>query len=392
MIGNRDIVCISTQAWSYLWTRKQRFMDRFADLGYRVLYVEPIEPFLWQLKGPGYNQSLGLRARLREVKPNLHVLSLPVMLPFSHRFGLLNRLNQAWAIAIIRRHMARLGMRSPIVWTYTPLVASQIAGLGGRRLVYDCVDALSRYPGMGRYVEGMEEDLLGRADVVFVTSEALLARAERLAARVHLIPNGVDVALLRRAALPETEVPADVAGLPRPVIGFVGALAEWIDLDAIRVLAERRPSWSIALIGPAEHAGEVRALERHGNVRLLGMRPKESLPGYLKAFDVCISPFRPGELAAAADPLKVYEYLAAGKPVVLSGLPAMERLADLVYVARGPEDYVAQVEKALEENTEGRVQARLAFAETHSWDRLFAQVLAVTEELGREDTRPEGEV
>ncbi len=392
MTANRDIVCISTQAWSYLWTRKQRFMDRFAHAGYRVLYVEPIEPLLWQLKGPGYNQSLGLRARLREVRPNLHVLSLPVMLPFSHRFSLLNWLNQWWAVAIIRRHMETLGMRAPIVWTYTPLVGSRISSLGGCRLVYDCVDAQGQYPGMGRYVDGMEEDLLRRADVVFVTSEALLERAGRLAARVHLVPNGVDAEHLRRATLPETEVPDDVAGLSRPVIGFVGALAEWIDFEAIRALAERRPSWSIVLIGPAKRAGEVHTLERFGNVRLLGMRPKESLPGYLKAFDACISPFRPGELATAADPLKVYEYLAAGRPVVLSGLPAMERLAGLVYVARGPEDYVSQVERALEENTEARVQQRLAFAETRSWDRLFAEVLAVTEELGREDAWPGREV
>ncbi|MDI7276181.1 MAG: glycosyltransferase [Anaerolineae bacterium] len=376
-----DIVCISTQAWGYLWTRKQRFMDRFAQLGYRVLYVEPIEPFLWQWKGQGHNQSLGMTAQVNQVKPNLHVLSLPVMLPFSRRYRLLNWLNQRRAIPIIGRCMDRLDMRSPIVWTYTPLVGKRISALGGRRLVYDCVDAFGQYPGMGRFAQGMEDDLLRRADVALVTSESLLARASRLASRVHLVPNGVDAGLLRRATLPETEIPADLANLPRPIVGFVGALAEWVDLEAIRVLAERRPSWSIVLIGPWERRSGLAMLARYSNLSLLGYRPKESLPGYLKGFDVCICPFRPGELASAADPLKVYEYLAAGKPVVVSGLPAMRRLAGLLYIAEEPGTYVEQVEKALGEHDEERVRQRLAFAEGRSWDRLFARVLAVAEEL-----------
>src|SRR5262249_39293502 len=149
------------------------------------------------------------------------------------------------------------------------------------------------------------------------------------------VSHGVDVAHFSRALDPALAPPADAAGLGRPVIGFFGLLAEWIDLGLLAGIARARPQWTLLLIGKANV--DTSALRALPNVRLLGQKPYATLPAYCRAFDVGVIPFRVDELTVRANPLKLREYLAAGLPVVSTDLPEVRKYAGLVRLAAGVE-------------------------------------------------------
>jgi glycosyltransferase involved in cell wall biosynthesis len=163
-----------------------------------------------------------------------------------------------------------------------------------------------------------------------------------------------------------------VAKLPRPVVGFVGGLSQWVDLELVAFLARAHPTWSFVLIGPLGiDASAVRAM---ANVHLLGARAYDALPGYLAAIDVGLIPFRDEPVTYHADPIKAYEYLAAGLPTVATDLPALRRLAHVVQLARSPEDFLRELDKAVEQGrARGRAE-RQTEAGKHSWQSRFAEV------------------
>src|SRR5438445_346788 len=162
----------------------------------------------------------------------------------------------------------------------------------------------------------------------------------------------LDVAHFARALDPTTGVPEDLRRLPRPIIGFFGLLADWVDMSLVRELALARPGWSFALIGKA--TTDLGALRGLANVYLLGQKPYSVLPGYCRGFDVGIIPFRRNELTIRANPLKLREYLAAGVPVVSTRLPEVARYEGLVHLADGVEGFLTAISAALGQRSEER--------------------------------------
>ena len=158
------------------------------------------------------------------------------------------------------------------------------------------------------------------------------------------------------------------------MVGFVGGLSEWVDTALLATVARSRPEWTFALVGPSG-GGDLTRLRGLHNVRLLGPRPYEDLPRHLAAMDVGLIPFVQNRLTWHADPIKAYEYLAAGLPVVATDLPALRRLAHVIRLADSPEGFVQQIEAALRDGS-GRAE-RQAEAARHSWNSRFAQFEAL---------------
>src|SRR2546427_6671811 len=177
----------------------------------------------------------------------------------------------------------------------------------------------------------MEQDLIRRAHVVFTSAEKLYGERQSLNPHTYYIPHGVDVAHFAGALDPSTEVPADMCGRPHPVIGFFGLLADWVDLELVRMVAVARPDWSVVLIGKA--TTDLRPLRGLANVHLLGQKPYSTLPHYCRGFDVGIIPFRKNDLTVRANPLKLREYLAAGLPVVSAPPPGVARFHGPLHLA-----------------------------------------------------------
>ncbi|MDH7498408.1 MAG: glycosyltransferase family 1 protein, partial [Syntrophomonadaceae bacterium] len=230
-LHNQDIVCISSVDWEPLWTRKQQVMSRLPASN-RILYVEPPISLLSPFKDPAcWGKWKAWAQGLRPLNDHLWLLSPPVVLPFANRWPPINRVNQALVAASIRRAMRRLGFSRPLLWTYLHNSADLVGRLGECLVVYDCVDEHSAYQGFDpAAVKRMERRLLARADIVFVTARGLLEDKRPYCREIHLSPNAADVAHFGTADLESTPLAPELAGLPRPVLGFVGAVQEWIDL------------------------------------------------------------------------------------------------------------------------------------------------------------------
>jgi glycosyltransferase involved in cell wall biosynthesis len=375
------IICASTQYWDEAWFRKQHFMAHLARTR-RVLYVEPSFSILRRPAPhcpPGSINRIS-RARMRRRLPNLWTLTPPRGLPLWTHPWVSRFQYRLWG-RLLRLAAARLGHDRTWLWLYNPLYVQARAALQAERLIFDLVDDLGAYeagahsrPTMIRCVE----EALRGADLVFTTSPLL---AERHASRtpageLHVVPNGVRGAWIERQTSEPQGAPEELRALPRPWIGFMGAIFVYLDYDLLLATARAFPKASLVMLGPVHDARGAARLAREPNVHFLGPRPQDSIPGYVGAFDVCLSPFKAGDVRRAVNPLKIYEYLALGRPVVSTPLEslAQEPVARWIHFAEDPDAFVAAIRRALAEDDPGRRAARREAARPYAWETLSACV------------------
>lgn len=369
-LRGRDIICFA-QDWTGDPLSKTHLMRALARDN-RVLWVNSIGLRAPSASAADLRRSLSklkaVATPLKEVEPNIFVLnplSVPAYgLPFMRAF---NRL----ALRLqVRRAMRRLAFRRAVNYVFLPPAALVAGKLKEELVIYHCVDEYAAFSDIqaGPILE-MEEILLRRADIVFASAELLVQSKARHNPRTHLVRHGVDFAHFSRALDPATEVPAEVASLPRPVIGFFGLVADWVDVDLMAAVARHFAHGSLVVLGKV--TTDVSALESLPNVRLLGRRPYAELPAYCKGFDVALMPFRVNELTLNANPLKVREYLAAGLPVVSTPIPEVEVLG-LCRIADGPEETIREVQAALA--SPGPDRARSEAVRGESWEARLDEI------------------
>jgi glycosyltransferase involved in cell wall biosynthesis len=246
------------------------------------------------------------------------------------------------------------------------------------------VDEHSAFPGFVRpeVVRAYDAELTRRADLVITSAQNLMTSRQHLNPYIHHVRHAADVAHFSQALDPDLPVPADIAAIPRPRIGVVGVHDERLDADALEALARTDASWQVVLVGPVQ-PGDVdeSRLRALANVHLLGGKPVSALPGYLKALDVALIPYKLNELSRNIFPLKLYEYMAAGLPIVAAALPELAPFADTVALAREPADYPDLVRAALASDTPQARRDRSALAADDSWDKRVEEISALVEEM-----------
>jgi glycosyltransferase involved in cell wall biosynthesis len=292
-------------------------------------------------------------------------------------FRCINRLNNWLIQPILRAQLKRLGFDRLILWTYTPHSSDFVGQLGEALTVYECVDEFSAARGLVRAetIRALEQELIARCDLLIVTAQALHDSKKDAARRIALIPNGAEVAHFNKAADPATPITPALAGLPQPIVGFLGAVQYWVDVPLLARIARQHPEWSVVLVGPPGLLVDLSELERLPNAHLLGRVPYADLPGYLRAFDVCLNPYKMDGVAEGCSPIKLYEYLATGKPIVSVDMPEARQFEHLIHVARDADAFVQQVEAAVSEaggpESLDRAAQRMAEAERHTWRGRF---------------------
>ena len=378
----QDIVIVSTADWDNpFWTNKQHVAVQLARLGHRVLYIDSLA-----LRRPSATardlRRIGKRL-LKAARPPAQVRETlwvwsPIVLPL-HRFAIVRRLNRFLLGVGLRLWMARLGLRRDMIWTYNPLTMALFDIRRFAKTVYHCVDEIKAQPGMPADILGRAEERLARAvRIVFVTSPAL-ARSRRVwNTNTHYLPNVADFDHFSRALDADLAVPADLTKLPGPKLGFIGAISAYkVDLELICEIAATRPDWSLVLIGSVGEGDpwtDARILSRFPNIHLLGPRPYQSLPAYLKGFDVALLPNTLNDYTANMFPMKFFEYLAAGKPVVAVDLDAVRDYADTVCIAKSGHAFIAGIEDALQ-GAAAPLAKRLALAREHTYEERTAKML-----------------
>jgi glycosyltransferase involved in cell wall biosynthesis len=370
---------------------------RLAARGHRVLFVESTG-----LRAPSLrsvHDRSRVRVRLcaalrgpRRVAEGLFVLA-PLALPANWP-GPVRALSDLWVAGQVRRALRRLDMRAPLVWSFLPTWLGVARRLGGRRLVYHCVDRYAANPGVdAARIDAAEAAMLRAADRVLATSPVLADQLRPRRSDVVCVPNVADVALFSSAVHRPLPEPPALAGLGRPRAVYIGNLAGYrVDLELLAGLADARPDLQLVLVGavglgdPGGAPQGFAELVARSNVHAFGPRPQAELPAWLRHADVALIPFLDNAHTRGSLPLKLWEYLAAGLPVVATPLPNLAPLADdgSLCLAGGVDAFVAALEAALGEPEAQRAE-RAARARDHDWEPRMDELLQLVGDPGGSD-------
>jgi teichuronic acid biosynthesis glycosyltransferase TuaH len=367
------VVCAGT-SWDGIWFPEKHIADRLTAYG-PVLWVDPPVSRLSPRRNPDVAASLE-DPRLRLIRPGLARLT-PVVLPGMRRPGM-QLVTEFLVRRALRSAVAELGGAVRAVVIACPDVLFDECG-EQLRVVYATDDFVAGAALMGvgvAQVRRNERRLAEQADLVVGVSQSLVDHWSALGRSAVLVANGCDDSLF--AATDEAPVPDDV-DLPGPIAGFIGHLSDRIDLALLEAVAAT--GRSLLLVGPRQPTFEIGRMERLlalPNVRWVGPKPFEALPSYMRVIDVGLTPYAGSDFNRASFPLKTLEYLAGGRGVVATDLPAVQWLASpLITTAAGPDDYAAAVLRALDEpRTPALVAARRALASRHGWAARTAEFAA----------------
>ncbi len=367
ILRGRDILCFSHD-WTGDPLSKTHLM-RVLSRDNRILWINAIANRMPTASGKDlsriYKKLKSFTEPVREVEPNIFVMN-PLAIPAYGSRAIVS-LNQKFLIRQVKKAMKKLVMKNVINMVFNP-AAGMIAGhLGETEQIYYCVDEYTAFTGVSAGLREIEEDLFRKSDFVVVSAEKLLESKKHFNENTFLIRHGVDFHHFRKSLDVATRIPDEIANLPKPIIGFHGLLADWVDFELIKKTAEHFKQGSVVLIGKITVDAEkkIKILDRIPNIHFLGRKPYAELPNYCKGFDVALNPFEISELTLAANPLKVREYLAAGLQVVSTDIPEVRILEDCL-VSTDHADFIAKIEEILQ-NPKPREQVSDAIR-TESWD------------------------
>ncbi|MDE0001832.1 MAG: glycosyltransferase [Rhodospirillaceae bacterium] len=360
--GCFDILVFPVIDWHYRFQRPQQLARQLALRGHRVFYLsttfEPSEaPEFNILESPAANVAL-VRLAVPDSHPNIYQDLLTV--------GQRDLLSDA-----IRLLVDRWRLENPIAIVDLPFWRPLVETIPGCLTIYDCMDY---HAGFSTNSPGMIEEetrLLERADLVVTTSAALSEIVEETVPNL-LIRNAGEIAYFGKSP----EIPAYAS--ERPVAGYLGAIADWFDIDLVVAAAHRFADWDFILVGSTDHCDTTQA-RKLPNISFVGEVPYDEAAAWVHSFDVAMIPFQLTELTRCTNPVKVYEYLAAGKPVVATDLPEVQLMSDVVHVADSHEAFMDLLETAMGERRDAALAARRRqSAMPHDWknraDRLDAAI------------------
>ncbi|MBI3616104.1 MAG: glycosyltransferase [Candidatus Omnitrophica bacterium] len=388
------ILCFSSIDWDFVWQGHQEIMSSLAEQGHRVLFIEntgvrnPRFTDLPRIKHRLHQWRFSLQGFRRE-NENLYVFS-PLVIPFP--YSRLARWINRWLLAsALQRWVRYMDFDKPICWVFlpTPITWEVSREIPCKALIYYCIDSFPDSTPAAQRIVPSEDRFLHQADLVFVTSQKLYERASRQNREVHLFPFGVNLEVFDRARNQPMEPMEELKDLRRPIVGYVGGVHQWVDQELLGRLARRCRNYSFVLVGPAQ--SDTERLQREPNIFLLGQKPHDELPRYLKEFDVGIIPYRITEYTKNVYPTKLNEYHAMGKPVVSTPLPEVlsfnRRYGDLVRIGSNEETFHAAIERVLHENTPQQTEQRIRAAQDNSWNCRIEQMQALIEKaIARKQT------
>ena len=398
MLAGRDIILISSIEWDFNWQGHQEIATRLARAGNRVLYVENMG-----VRSPGLHD-VGRVARrfshwagsvfdggVRQISADLYVCSPLILPPFGS--SIRHQLNRRLLLPLILRAVRSLGFDPDIIWTFLPTdtVATLVRMLSKPQgmVVYYCIADFAELSPHRDEILKSERSIIEMSDLIFAQGPQLAERCSRGGKKVEIFPFGVNLNRFTKesgqANGPLVEEPtmagtasAFMSALPRPVIGYVGGIHRFFDVEMLVAMARARPDWSWVLVGPIQISP--RALKQIPNVHLAGPKSHEDLPDYISGFDVGIVPYIFNGYTATVVPTKINEYLAMGKPVVSTDLPEVSTLNGkhgviIITSPNRPVEFVASIERALlSPGEEAIINRRLTVAALNDWEGRFERM------------------
>lgn len=392
-----DFIVFFPCAWETPWRGHYLIKSLSEQLrNSKILCVEnPVDLFISLFKHPlRWIIQLNRKNHFRKVSDNLFIYRPWIFLNvhMASKCLFFQKLNLKWISIQIENVLKRNNFRvnSLITWITDPFQEDYLSIKDSSLTVFDCYDEYaaqsnSIYFRTKKELIEKEKRILQHVDLTFVVSDLLCDNKRPHARAIHIIPNAVDINHFGQAAGNSATIAEDILHIPHPIIGFHGNLSDRIDIDLLDWLAGRKKEWSFVLVGGKE--GNIKNKQllmkfaERKNVCLLGNKPYEDLPGYLKAFDVCLIPFREDDLfSLSCSPLKLYEYLATGKPIVSTNLPGVLPFNSFIRIAKSKEEFEQHIKEALQEKPEVN-EKRIKISEAHSWKKRAEEVIDVLEKM-----------
>ena len=374
MLRDQSIICFGGEDWWYHHPHsKAHLMRKFARAGNKVIFVNSISMGLPGLAHkdllPRIKRKLGSYSKLaRQTGEGITVVS-PASLPF---FGPSARaINRRLIGTQIRRLATSRGLAKPILWIAIPTAADMIGTLDESAVIYHVSDKYDAntmdHATDPALIRKLHEQAIDAADLIFYSGRKLFTEARRGCERSHLLEQGVDYDHWRRVSDGSVKVAAAIERIPRPRLGYFGAIEPWlVDQELIKRASRERPEWHWIFIGNKSRGLEIEELP---NVHFLPPVPYAELPTYAAGFDVCVLPWETEQsFTSYGSAIKVREYLASGKPVVISPLPEYEPMRDVLRIARTRDDFIRLVQEALHENDLAAAAGRQAAVASGTWD------------------------
>jgi glycosyltransferase involved in cell wall biosynthesis len=373
MIAGESFVYFGPEPWEGMWRNRHQLLRRLAPAN-TVVYVEPrpyIDELTAALRARGLLRAGLCAGGLQPVAERLWAYRTPKCAALGGPPPV--RAVTHW---LRRRYLSgalsQVGVHRPIQWISTPTQFDTRYDLPARLRVYHIVDDYLGYASLdeAQRISWAEREraLIDWADLVVAVTPELAETKGAGNPKFRLLPNAADAAAYRSVA---ASIPAALAELPRPILGYVGLISVRLDLALLDALAGAHPEWTLALLGEVNRAGCGELLDRlagRPNVRLLSPVPGDEVTAYVRAFDLGLLPYRRTQETYHASPLKLYEYLAAGLPVVAADVPGARQFADVVALADELPAWEAAIASQLAANSAAAVAARQAAVAPHSWD------------------------
>ncbi|HET9530058.1 MAG TPA: glycosyltransferase, partial [Blastocatellia bacterium] len=357
-----DVICFAIIDWEFRYQRPQQIMSRFAENGHRVFYISPSR-----------FQPADARNVVTRIKENVYEVQLATLRQpdvYGEVVGGDDCEALTESLAELRRAMMIDEAIGYVMITSWGELALKTQHLWGWRVIYDCMDEWENFPGIKPPLLEMEKRLVRECELLVVTARRLYEKWRPCSRPMVLARNGADYDFYASRCHPNDML----ADAKHPVVGYYGAIADWFDVELMTEIARRRPDYTFVLLGGVFDV-DVSALRALPNVRLLGQQPYELMPLYLYHFDACIIPFKINPITEATDPVKVYEYLSGGKPVVSVALSELDYCRDYVHIASDREDFLVKLDMALSEDDPEAAERRREFARQQTWQSRYEAIL-----------------
>ena len=390
----KTIVCIAPDSWESLYRTQQQIMGRLAK-DYRVIFYEPGRKLGDnQIKSAVNATKNFFSVNVTKPMENLEVVpgvpSLPLFrtqLPKSVlqiSTPVTSRINYLYSVRHLKRTLKVLNVKDPILWLWgfgdfgisAPRLIDDIDNIGSCYLVYDEGPDFAHNVRIKEILRNADNIATQKSSFVITTSQSQLDRRIDLNSEILFMPNGVDFPHFNSPLVKDVALPADIANLPKPIIGFSGWMGYQMDVPLLIKIAERFSSGSLVLCGPntIPASDELTQLMGMPNVHFLGSKKPQDLPAYFQAFDVATIPYVLEGHTRFIYPLKLHEYLAAGRAVVSTDLPNLYPHEDIVRIARSHDEYLTHLQNAIEDYSPEAVKIRTDLASQYSWDDRAKEV------------------
>ena len=387
-----DLVIYPFHDWKKCQTRGLRRRDtqiilaleKLPDVG-KILIVDrpvPTPLILYHLlKGERWFTTGGepvrrtLTTHLRRLSSSLYVLDTIRLEPLS--ILLLRRawwpyvLNHPFLFGRVREATEMLSMDRPLLWMFTPIAAPVIGEIDERLVVFDALDDWLTHEGMAAYREGASrgyEMIKQKADIAFCGSEQMQRRLCGRKPRSYWVPNAVDTDMFHPMKINISESPDDIQHIPAPRVGYIGVIDSRLDIDLLEHCARSLENTSFVLVGwSGKASANVNSLKALPNVYFLDPKPYEAMPAYINAFAACLLPHKVNPYTDGMSPLKLYEYLACGKPVVSTPVAGTHSFRNVIRIEETKEGFVEGISQSLRNDSSQLVQSRRSSVLSHSW-------------------------